>query len=451
MKVGIIGCGYVGLVTGVGFALKGHKVTSVEIDKSRVGQLTKGIVPFHEPGVQKGLKSVLKQGNIRISSSMDDIADCEVILICVQTPPQPDGVINLQILESATRNLVSVLEQSPRLRTVVVRSTVIPGTTDKLVAPILQGNSSALAKKTAIAFNPEFLREGSALQDFLNPDRIVIGTKSGMAKKMLKKLFLPFKASIVWTTPSTAELAKYASNTLLATLISFSNEIARVCERTPDTDVEDVLGVVHRDRRFSFPEGKGSLTAGILSYLKAGCGFGGSCLPKDLSALIAYARSVDQETPLLQAVATVNVGQSLRIIDMVSKALGGLEKRKVAVLGVAFKGGTDDLRESPGLRIVDALLSKQAQVFIYDPLVKPVALEGYKNKRVTIASKLMEALQYADACIVTSNSPEFKALRRWMKQEKNNHKVIIDGRRILKVSGDLESNYYAIGRARKPV
>lgn len=448
MKVGIIGCGYVGLVTGVGLASKGHKVIAIEIDKSRVERLMQGLVPFREPGVEKTLKANLKQGNMYISSSIEDIADCEVVLICVQTPPRPDGVINLQILEAATRNLASVFVRNPRWRTVVVRSTVIPGTTDQLVEPILQENNPELKTKISVAFNPEFLREGCALKDFLNPDRIVVGTKSERAKKTLKRLFEPFKASIVWTSPSTAELSKYASNTLLATLISFSNEIAVICEKTPDTDVEDVLKVVHRDRRFSFPEGKDLLTIGILSYLKAGCGFGGSCLPKDLSALIAYACSKGQETPLLKAVALVNAGQSARIVDMASDAVGKLAKRKVAVLGVAFKGGTDDLRESPGLRIVDELLRRKAKVIIYDPLVELSALEGYKRKGVVIVPKLMNAVEIADVCIVASNSPEIQVLGRWMKQQKGNCKAIIDGRRILKVLKNQEKNYYAIGRAK---
>ncbi len=437
MKVGIVGCGYVGLVTGVGLASKGNKVIAIDIDPSRVECLKKGIVPFHEPGVAKALRLYLKKGGFTISSLIDDIANCEIVIICVQTPPLSSGVINLQILKFALQKLALVFEKNPKKRAVVVKSTVIPGTTDALVTPMFK----AVSALTEVAFNPEFLREGSAWDDFINPDRIVIGTHSIRAIKQLKKLYRPFNAPIIITTPSTSELAKYASNTLLSTLISFSNEIARICEQTPDTDVEDVLGITHLDRRF-VPEGKTAL--GILSYLKAGCGFGGSCFPKDLSALIAYAHSKGESSPLLKAVAAINYSQPIRVVDMAADALGRLDKHYITVLGAAFKGGTDDLRESPGLRIVDELLKRKALITIYDPLVNGANLKNYQDKGVIIASTLKMAVRKAEVCIISSNAPEFQKLKHWGKFAKN--LIVIDGRRILK-SSIGENGYYAIGRS----
>lgn len=443
MKVGVIGCGYVGLITAVGLASKGHKVVAIDIDPPRVEKIKMGIVPFHEPGVNEALKSCLKHGNLVISSKMDDVSKCKVVLVCVQTPPKSDGAINLQILEAAIRALTAVFAQNPILRTVVIKSTVIPGTTDQFVAPIFQ----KVATKTHIAFNPEFLREGSAWDDFINPDRIVIGTHSAYASKQLKQLYRLFHAPIIVTTSSTAELAKYASNTFLATLISFSNEIARICEMTPDTDVEDVLGIVHKDRRFIIASGKS--TPGVLSYLKAGCGFGGSCFPKDLSALIAYANSLGEEARLLRAVEVINVGQSIRVVNMASDALGDLNKRRIAVLGIAFKGGTDDLRESPGLRIVDELLKRKASVIIYDPLVDAANLKSYHDRGVKIAKTLKDILKAADGCIIASNAPEFIKL----KELKNTRKgiIIVDGRRILKVPKESKQKYFAVGLAKNRV
>lgn len=438
MEVAVIGCGYVGLITALGLALKGHKVVAIDIDPSRIEKIKMGIVPFHEPGVAEALKKCLQEGSLRVSTAIENVSDCEVNLICVQTPPKPNGAINLQILEKAARTLATFFAKNPRLRTVMIRSTVIPGTTEKFVTPIFQ----KVSKKTHLAFNPEFLREGSALMDFLNPDRIVIGTHSSHASKVLRQLYSPFNTPIIVTTPSTAELSKYASNTLLATLVSFSNEIARVCEQTPNTDVEDVLGIVHLDKRF---KANGKTPLGILSYLKAGCGFGGSCFPKDLSALIAYAHSKGEDPMLLKAVQAINTGQASRVVDMVLNALGGLDKCKIAVLGVAFKGGTDDLRESPGLRIVDELLKGKANVLIYDPLVDAANLKSYEDKGVRIALTLKAALEGADAWVITSNAPEFDKLEDWKELSKGRI-VIVDGRRILKGSVN-EDRYYAVGRS----
>lgn len=446
MKIAVVGCGYVGLITAVGLASKGHSVLVIDINKSHIEQISYGIVPFYEPGVTKKLKDCLHRKTLSVSTSLQDVATCEVVFICVQTPPKKSGAIDLKILKVVARDLASVFEHNPLARTVVIRSTVVPGTTDRLVTPIFQ--KSGLASPTEIAVNPEFLREGSALKDFFNPDRIVIGTHSKKASKMLSKLYAPFDTSIIVTTPPTAELSKYASNTLLATLISFSNEIARICERTTDTDVEEVLGIVHRDRRFRLST-DGAVAQGILSYLKAGCGFGGSCLPKDLSAFIAYASSKKEKTPLLNAVAAVNATQLLRVVDMAFDVLGGLTRRRIAVLGVAFKGGTDDLRESPGLKIVDELLNKKTHVVIYDPLVNSKLLKSYTEKGVVIASTLTAAIKQADACIVASNATEFRKLKSLKKSPFGRNLIIIDGRRILKMSKDEQKKYYAIGLSKE--
>lgn len=441
MKVAVVGCGYVGLMTAVGLSSKGHQVLAVDIDPLRIEQIRQGIVPFYEPGMAKALRTCLKRGDLQVSNLLDDVVDYEVILICVQTPPKKNGAINLKILEKAAKSLASVFAQNPMKRTVVIRSTVIPGTTDKFATPIFQ----AVSAKTHIAFNPEFLREGSAFDDFVNPDRIVIGTHSAYAGKQLKRLYTPFSAPVIVTTPTTAELAKYASNTFLTTLISFSNEIARLCEHTEDTDVEDVLNIVHHDRRFT-PVSNSKARLGLLSYLKAGCGFGGSCFPKDLSALIAFAKSKGVRPHLLKAVAIINTSQPIRLVKMVSEILGNLTKRNITVLGVAFKGGTDDLRESPGLRIVDELLKRGANITIYDPLVREGNLTSYSDQGVIIAPTLKSAVEGADICIIASNASEFKKLKVF-KQPSKKKTIIVDGRRILKIPKSSEAmiDYYAIG------
>lgn len=442
MKAAVIGCGYVGLVTGVGLALKGHSVKAIEIDKSRVEKIRKGIVPFHEPGLVEALKKSLNNGTFQISDDLNNTIDYEVVLICVQTPPKKNGAIDLKILKNASRSLANIFSKDKKSRVVVIRSTVIPTTTQKVIASIF-----AKSLKTEIAVIPEFLREGSALADFLEPDRIVIGTNSKKAKRVLNTLYKPFKAPIIFTTTQTAEMAKYTSNAFLATLVSFSNEIAKICEKTPGVDVEDVLGILHKDRRFYSDKKSDKKVPAILSYLKAGCGFGGSCLPKDLSALIVYANKKGEGTLLLKAVEKVNKNQPLRVVKVTENVLNGIGKRKIAVLGAAFKGGTDDLRESPGLKIVEELIKKRAKVTLYDPLVNGQALLRYKAKGVVIAPNLQAAIKGVDACIVTSNAPQFLALERLNGYALKKHPKIIDGRRILKGEKIKRIEYFGVGRS----
>lgn len=443
MKVAVLGSGYVGLVSAVGLGLRGHEVLAVDIDPARVEQIKNGAVPFHEPGLAEGLKVCLIGENLKVTDSIEKIADYEIVLICVQTPPRSNGAIDLRIFERASVQLAAVFEKNPKERIVVIRSTVIPGTTENFVTPLFQSENPLV--RTEIAFNPEFLREGFALKDFLRPDRIVIGTNSTKVKEVLSKLYEPFNTPVIITTPSTAEMVKYTSNTLLATLISFSNQIARIAEKTPNTDVEDILNIVHLDRRFSISNADSDGKVTIVSYLKAGCGFGGSCLPKDLSALINYAHSIKEKAPLLEAVAEINKSQPARVVEMAKDAVGGFNKHKVAVLGVAFKGGTDDLRDSPGLAIVNELLKEKAKIVIFDPLVNKQALRRHIEKGVVVASSFLQALEGVNVCIVASNAPEFTQLNKLNGFSKN--LKIIDGRRFLKPQVNGKGNYFAVGRS----
>jgi len=444
MRVAVVGCGYVGLVTGVGMASVGHDVLGIEVDRSRRERIAGGSVPFHEPGLQDLLRSELGSGRFGVSSEMEQAGEADVVLLAVQTPPDPTGAIDLQFLERAGRALVDAFSAAPRQRAVVVRSTVVPGTAERVLVPLFDENA-------AVASNPEFLREGSALQDFLHPDRIVIGCEEDWARELLSELYRPFDAPLVLTSPATAELAKYTSNAFLATLVSFSNEISRVCESLPGVDVEDVLGILHTDRRLSPAVDGEVVRPGILSYLKAGVGYGGSCLPKDVSALIAAGRVYGEELPLLQAVRGINDAQPARVVASAERALGELEGRAIAVLGVAFKGDTDDLRCSPGLRIVDELLDRNAEVTVYDPLVSPGALaENLGEASVTAVESLAVALETAEACIITTNAREFADLGALLAERGRPGLVVIDGRRVLAGDELDEAVYVAVGRAADP-
>ncbi len=369
MRVAVVGCGYVGLVSGVGLASVGHHVVGIEVDRARRERIAEGSPGFYEPGLVELLQAQLEEGRFRVASELSETADADVVLLAVQTPPGEDGAIDLSFLTRAASELADIFAAAPRRRVVAIRSTVVPGTAQGVVAPSFDGD-------VAVASNPEFLREGSAVDDFLHPDRVVIGCEEPWARELLAELYRPFDAPLIATSPPTAELAKYTSNAFLATLVSFSNEISHICESLPGVDVEDVLQIIHADRRLTLRAGGRAETSEIVSYLKAGCGYGGSCLPKDLSALIAAGEARGNALPLLNAVREVNESQPGRVVSATEEALGSLRGRQVAVLGVAFKGGTDDLRASPGLRIVEELLERGALVTVYDPLVGSAALGG---------------------------------------------------------------------------
>lgn len=425
MRVAVVGCGYVGLVTGVGLASVGHRVIGIEADADRRVSIASGRPPFFEPGLADLLTSMLADGTFRVSSEMDASADADVVLLAVQTPPGDRGHVELGPLRTAAGQVATAFARAPRRRALAVRSTVVPGTTETTVAPLFDGN-------TAVASNPEFLAEGSAVADFLAPARVVVGCDQDWGRDLLAELYEPFGAEVVAVSPATAELSKYASNALLATLISFSNEIGRVAESLPGVDVEDVLGILHRDARLS-PRVDGKvLRPGILSYLKAGCGYGGSCLPKDLSALLAHQGERGGHHPLLEAVRAVNDEQPVRLVDMVDAALGGLTGRAVTVLGVAFKAGTDDTRSSPGLRVVDELIAAGAAVTVYDPLVGSGALGAQTARGVTVAPSLADALIGAAACVITTLDPVFESVPDLMSSLDGPSPVVVDGRRLLR-------------------
>ena len=438
MKVAVVGCGYVGLVTGVGLASVGHDVVGIERDPERQQAIADGRLPFHEPGLADALRTQHTAGRFTVAGDAGPVEGADVVLIAVQTPPREDGSIDLRFLEDAVREVAGAPHSSSRRRVLAVRSTVVPGTSEQVVRPIV-------GDRAAIASNPEFLREGTALEDFLSPDRVVVGTDDDDAWEALRTLYEPLGAPLLRTSPTTAELGKYASNALLATLISYSNEIARIAETLPGVDVENVLEVVRRDRRLT-PRIDGRLVApGILAFLKAGCGFGGSCLPKDLAALLSEQRRRGMSHPLLEAVMTVNASQAEHVVDLFEQEVGGVQGLSVAVLGVAFKGGTDDMREAPGLRILDVLLDRGAEPVVFDPLVGASSLAAWVDRGARVSPTLEDALGRSSACVVTTNAPEFDAVAQGVRAHAEPGYVVFDARRFLEPSS-FDGVYRGVGR-----
>ncbi|MER3545311.1 MAG: hypothetical protein C4311_12105 [Chloroflexota bacterium] len=438
MRVAVIGAGYVGLVTGVGLATVGHDVTCVEINASRVAAINAGRSPLHEPGLAERLQATLAAGRFRAASVLPPaVRDAQVILICVGTPSAPTGAIDLQAVQGAARQIGQALRQVQSYRVVAVKSTVVPGTTEGVIGPTVWAAAGQGVENIGLAMNPEFLREGDAVADFLAPDRIVVGAIDARSAEVMRELYAPFNAPLFITNPRTAEMIKYTSNALLATLISFSNQIAAICEATPDVDVQTVMDAVHMDRRLTPVMGGRPVQPGILAYLRAGAGFGGSCLPKDVKALRAYARAVHAPTELLDAVLAINDQRPRHLVKLAENALGSLAGRTVAVLGLTFKPGSDDLRDSPALRVVELLQEAGAHVRGYDPMITPDGAAQHSlhmsanGNGIEICTSARQALTNADAALITTGWRDFASLDWSEMASVMRMPIVVDGRRIL--------------------
>ncbi|WP_333834493.1 UDP-glucose dehydrogenase family protein [Rubrimonas sp.] len=430
MRVSVVGTGYVGLVSGVCLAAKGHDVTCVDLDRVKVARINAGDPPIYELGLEELLKAHVG----RSLRATDDLAaavrDTEISLIAVGTPF--DGSeIDLKYVRAVAAEIGAALRDKPAYHMVVVKSTVVPGTTEDVVLPILQAASGKRAGPDfGVGMNPEFLKEGEAIADFMEPDRIVLGGIDARAIAALEDLYAAFPdVDKIRTDPRTAEMIKYTANSLLATLISFSNEIGNLCAKV-GVDVVDAMAGVHLDKRFSpvMPDGS-RVRPSSLAYLAAGCGFGGSCFPKDVKALIAYGQAAGAPMGLLRSVIEVNEAQPAKMLEMLARHCPDLAGRRIAVLGMAFKPGTDDIRESPSLPVTARLLEQGAKVAAYDPIARHEA-EKIFGEAVDFRDDLAAALDGAEAILVMTRWPQFEALPALLK-DRTDPPLVIDGRRML--------------------
>lgn len=430
MKLSVIGTGYVGLVSGVCLAHVGHHVQCVDIDADKVDRINNGECPIHEDGLAELLTGVL---NTRFSATTDleaAVHNSDITLIAVGTPFGEER-IDLAQIESAARAIATALSSKDGYHVVAVKSTVVPGTTETVVLPILESVSGKTAGADfGVGMNPEFLREGVAVQDFLNPDRIVVGGIDEKARETMAELYAPFpQTDLIRTTPSTAEMIKYTANSLLATLISFSNEIGNLSAAV-GVDVNEVLAGVHLDHRFApiltENANKGDrVRPAMLTYLGAGCGFGGSCFPKDVKALAAHAEAHNVAVPVLRGALEVNAHQPEQLVSLVAENLPS--PANVTVLGVAFKPGTDDIRESPTLRVVPSLIERGYKVTLHDPIALDEAKAEFGDK-VSYTSDLDRAIDGADSIVLITSWPEYTALASKLN---GSAPLVADGRRFL--------------------
>ncbi len=431
MKISIIGTGYVGLVSGVGFASKGHDVTCVDIVEEKVNMINEGKPPIYEKGLDELLKEVVE--NKKLSATTDTVKavkDTDITFICVGTPSREDGSIDISGIEQAAEDIEKALKKKEDYHVICVKSTVVPGTTDQKVLPILEKSGKKVGDDFGLGMNPEFLREGIALNDFLEPDRIVIGGWDERSIKAIKNCYKDFDAPKLKSNIRTAEMIKYTSNALLATKISFANEMSRLAEKI-GVDVYDVMDGVGLDHRIN------------RDFLNAGCGFGGSCFPKDVKAILDQAEKHDVDSKILKAVLDVNKTQPIHTVELLDNKMDGLEGKRISVLGLAFKGGTDDIRETRALPIVKELIEKGARVVGYDPEAADNFSELVDD--MEFADSIEDALRDSDACIIQNDWPEFKKLKS-NDFEPMKNKLIIDARRLLdhkELDEDIE--YVGIG------
>jgi UDPglucose 6-dehydrogenase len=435
MDICIIGTGYVGLVTGACLASFGHNVVCVDNDQKKIDLLRAGSLPFYEPGLAELVADGVKAEKIKFTNSIKDgVSNASFIFICVGTPPQADGRVDLSFVKDVAGQIGQHVTQNAY---VITKSTVPVGTSrqvKKLIdqAIVDSGRQTELIN-VVVASNPEFLREGSAINDFLKPDRIIVGVDQLWAGDLIMGLYKAIECPKLVMNPESSELTKYAANAFLATKISFINEIANVAEQN-GADVRQVAEAIGLDQRI----GK--------SFLKAGIGYGGSCFPKDISALYQLAGQGGHDFRLLSSVIEVNNRQRERFVGRVRSELGQLDGRRVAVWGLAFKAGTDDIRQSAAIDIISKCYAEGADVIAFDPQATDKAKTVFQD-RIEFSDSALWAVENADALLVLTEWPEFRAVDFDQVFQKMNKPVIFDGRNLLVdlELPDKDFDYYGVG------
>jgi len=432
MDLAIIGSGYVGLVTGACFADVGHNVICVDNDAQKIKQLQAGEVPIYEPGLEEIIHRNVSAHRLRFTGSIEEgVENSQIVFIAVPTPQQPDGDVDLSFLEKVAREIAGVLTD---YRVIVDKSTVPVKTGEKVAESIKRYNRHGA--DFDVVSNPEFLREGCAVADLMNPDRIVIGAQSERAIDLMKKIYEPFMAPILVTDINSAELIKHCANSFLALKISYINAVSAICE-TSGADVEKVADGIGMDHRIG------------RDFLNAGIGYGGSCFPKDIAAFITISERLGVPFTLLKEVQRINNSQKERFLKVIRETLWVLREKRITVWGLTFKPNTDDLRSSVAIELVADLLREGAHVIAYDPkgMQKARAIKAIADAE--FASSALEAVNDAEALIIATEWNEFANVDLAVVKEKMRTPIVFDGRNLLdpETMGRLGFRYYSIGRA----
>jgi UDPglucose 6-dehydrogenase len=459
MRVTVIGTGYVGTVTGACLAYLGHRVTCVDTDLAKIEKLRLGQTPIYEPGLEELIALAHERGGIDFQTELDTaVRESDVVFIAVGTPPLPTGESNLAYLETAARGIGAAMDAT-KFRVVVNKSTVPVGCGNLVETLVREGLREAKPEiaeqvRFGVASNPEFLREGSAIHDSLYPDRIVVGSEDATTPVMMSELYRPlleqkfsdpsfsprpaamWRPVLVTTTLTSAEMIKYSANAFLALKIGFSNEMANICERV-GADVTEVMTGIGLDARIG------------MGFLNAGIGWGGSCFGKDISSLMHTANEYGYQARILEASLAVNQMQRNIVIQKLQEKLYILKGRTIALLGLAFKPNTDDLRDAPSLQIAERLMQMGARVRAFDPIAMTACREQNPNLRICYCNDALSAAEHADAIIVVTEWPEFASLNLSDLASRMNNPVLIDGRNLFSPEKAREAgfDYAGVGRA----
>ncbi|WP_195668370.1 UDP-glucose dehydrogenase family protein [Bacteroides intestinalis] len=436
MNIAIVGTGYVGLVSGTCFSEMGINVTCVDVDEKKIENLKKGVISIYEPGLEDMVRKNIQAGRLNFTTDLADVLDdVEIVFSAVGTPPDEDGSADLKYVLAVAK----AIGENIKKYTVVVTKSTVPVGTAKKVKETIQAELDKRGEnvKFDVASNPEFLKEGAAIKDFMSPDRVVVGIESEKAKEKMSRLYKPFMLvsdRLIFTDIPSAEMIKYAANSMLATRISFMNDIANLCELV-GADVNMVRKGIGTDTRI----GK--------KFLYAGCGYGGSCFPKDVKALIKTAQKVGYDMEVLQAVESVNEKQKSILFNKLMKHFNGdINGKTIAIWGLAFKPETDDMREAPALVLIDKIISAGASVKVYDPIAMPECKRRIGDK-VVYCKDMYEAVVDVDTLLLVTEWKEFRMPSLEVLNKTMKNKVIIDGRNIYDAKEMVESgfDYYKIG------
>ena len=432
MKIAIVGLGFVGLSLTSVLSAKGLQVVGIDIDKDKCKKISHGITPFFEKDLEKTLRSGLKK-QLEISDDISLIDGCDYIFVTVGTPQKSDGSIELSIIKRVVNAIGQNLKKNNKNPIIFIKSTVIPGTMQNTILPILENKSGKKAGKDfGLISNPEFLQESSAIKDTKFPHVVVLGGYETKYMKKAKKFFSKLypKIPIIITNHHTAEMIKYANNSFLATKISFINQLSNICQNVPGANIDDIAKTIGLDPRI------GKL------FLNAGPGYGGSCLPKDMKALISFAEKIGINPTFLNEVEKTNQNQCINIISLIERKIGNVNKKRITVLGTSFKPETDDVRDSISIKLIKKLVEKGARITIHDPK----AIENTRKiflKKIEYKKSIVDSLAKSQCAIIMTQWKEYSKITN-STIKKMDKKIIIDSRRVL-VEKDIDADYQAIG------
>ena len=422
MKISISGTGYVGLIQGVGLAKLGNEVICVDIDQEKVDKINIREAPIYEKGLSSLIRKLVPKRLTATTDLKKAILGTQMTFVCVGTPSLMHGEIKLNEMKRICEDIGAVLRQKNGPHVVVIKSTVVPGTCENVVIPALEkASKKKFGKDFGVVMNPEFLREGSALEDFFNPDRIVIGSSDKKSVESVKRIYKKFRCPVVETNFGEAEMIKYAANAMLATRLSFINEIGNICKKMR-IDTNKVAEGIGLDYRIG-PH-----------FLRSGIGFGGSCFPKDVSALVHKSLELGYHPRLLRAALDINKDQPIKFLELLESNLGNIKGKRIALLGLTFKADTDDVRESPSLSIIKELIMHQAHLYVYDPMGIPPVRNLFPQ--LNYAKSAQEAVDKAEVVCILTEWPEFKKVKYGQKK-------VIDGKNIFN-NQDRPKNYEGI-------